>query len=49
MFLQELSKYEEIIKTKDMELFCFGFFLKNLDKWGHNFLFTGKHLLSVDL
>ena len=48
MFLQELSKYEEIIQTKDMEVFCF-FFLKNLDKWEHNFLFIGKHLLSVDL
>lgn len=46
MFLQELSKYEEIIKTKDMEVF---FFIKNLDKWEHNFLFIGKHLLSVDL
>lgn len=50
MFLQELSKYMQFVSSsfknqgyRDLKN------IKNFDKREHNFLFIGKHLLSVDL
>lgn len=50
MFLKELSKYMQFVSSsfknqgyRDLKN------IKNFDKREHNFLFIGKHLLSVDL